>query len=288
MRQLKITERFTTRHVDSLEIFLQEIGKEEMITAQEEFELAKKIRDGDQVALEKLVKANLRFVVSVAKQYQNQGLSLPDLINEGNLGLIKVAKKFDETRGFKFISYAVWWIRQSIMQALAENARIVRLPLSQIRANNQVQKKLSQIEQKVEREVTSEEIANEIDMDASEISFLLGANIRHISLDAPLPSDESKSFIDILECEGPELKADHEIIQQELSFNTQRMLATLTPRQAEMTRLYYGLGGGNQMTHEEIGEMFDLSREGVRLIIKEGIEFFRRGERRRKIQKLVY
>ncbi|MDQ5962128.1 MAG: polymerase primary sigma factor [Patescibacteria group bacterium] len=280
MRQLKITKQVTNRDVSSLDKYLQEIGRVELITPKEEIELAKRIREGDEQALEKLVKANLRFVVSVAKQYQNQGLPLSDLINEGNLGLIKAARKFDETRGFKFISYGVWWIRQSILQALAEQSRMVRLPLNQISTALKMQKASSVLEQKFEREPTAEEIANElVDSTSSEISFLRDASTRHVSLDAPMPNDESSFFVDTFACHHPESKTDHQLMKEAVRINIQRVFSTLTPRQVTVLTLHYGLNDGKEMTLEEIGIELEISRERVRQIKENSFKILRRGDR---------
>jgi RNA polymerase primary sigma factor len=272
MRQLKISKQVTNRETASLDKYLQEIGKVDLITADEEVELARKIRAGDQLALEKLTKANLRFVVSVSKQYQNQGLSLPDLINEGNLGLIKAAQRFDETRGFKFISYAVWWIRQSILQALAEQSRIVRLPLNKIGSINKINKTFSKLEQEFEREPSADEIAQMLDISESDVKESMKNTGRHVSMDAPLASgdDNAGSMYDVMESDdspSPENGLLHESLRREI----ERALHTLTSREADVVRLYFGLGGEHAMTLEEIGEKFDLTRERVRQIKEKAI-----------------
>ncbi len=266
MRQLKITRSITNRESASLEKYLQEIGKVDLLTPEEEVELAKRIKQGDQEALEKLTKANLRFVVSVAKQYQNQGLSLSDLINEGNLGLIKAAQRFDETRGFKFISYAVWWIRQSILQALAEQSRIVRLPLNKVGSLNKILKALVELEQKYEREPTAEELSKALNIPKSEIETTLGVASRHVSMDAPFVEGEDNSLIDVLE--DPDAKdTDHDLtFRESLRKEIERALSTLTKRQADVIRLYFGIGEEHPMSLEDIAERFDLTRERVRQI----------------------
>ncbi|MBI3137427.1 MAG: RNA polymerase sigma factor RpoD/SigA [Sphingobacteriales bacterium] len=266
MRQLKITKSITNRESQSLEKYLQEIGKVELITPEEEVKLATLIKQGDQRALDRLTKANLRFVVSVAKQYQNQGLSLPDLINEGNLGLIKAAQRFDETRGFKFISYAVWWIRQSILQALAEQARIVRLPLNKVGLTNRIQKAFSQLEQQYEREPSAEELAEVLDMDLDEVSSTLGINARHVSMDSPLSEGEENTLIDVLVNPNAE-KTDGELDHNEsLKTEIDRSLKTLTERQKEVICFFFGIGVDHPMSLEDIGERFNLTRERVRQI----------------------
>ncbi len=270
MRQLKITKQVTNRETASLDKYLQEIGKVELITADEEVELARRIKAGDKDALEKLTKANLRFVVSVSKQYQNQGLSLPDLINEGNLGLIKAAQRFDETRGFKFISYAVWWIRQSILQALAEQSRIVRLPLNKIGSINKINKAYAKLEQQHEREPDSQEIAEMLDIPESEVKESIRNSGRHISMDAPLIQDEENTLYDVLrsdETNTPEKELMVESLRKEID----RAISTLTPREADVVRLYFGLNSKHPMTLEEIGEKFDLTRERVRQIKEKAI-----------------
>ncbi|HCD23084.1 MAG TPA: RNA polymerase subunit sigma [Flavobacteriaceae bacterium] len=270
MRQLKITKQVTNRETASLDKYLQEIGKVDLITAEEEVELAQRIKAGDQRALEKLTKANLRFVVSVAKQYQNQGLTLPDLINEGNLGLIKAAQRFDETRGFKFISYAVWWIRQSILQALAEQSRIVRLPLNKIGSINKINKTFAFLEQAHERQPSAEEIAKELDMTVEDVKQSLKNSGRHVSMDAPLIDGEDSNLYDVLRS-GESPNPDRELMHDSLRTEIERALETLTPREADVVRLYFGLAGQHSMTLEEIGETFDLTRERVRQIKEKAI-----------------
>ena len=270
MRQLKITKQVTNRETASLGKYLQEIGKVDLITAEEEVELAQKIKAGDQIALEKLTKANLRFVVSVAKQYQNQGLTLPDLINEGNLGLIKAAQRFDETRGFKFISYAVWWIRQSILQALAEQSRIVRLPLNKIGSINKINKTYAFLEQAHERAPSAEEIAKELDMTVNDVKESLKNSGRHVSMDAPLVEGEDSNLYDVLNS-GESPNPDKTLLHESLRTEIERALETLTPREADVVRLYFGLGNQHSMTLEEIGETFDLTRERVRQIKEKAI-----------------
>ena len=270
MRQLKITKQVTNRETASLDKYLQEIGKVDLITAEEEVELAQRIKDGDQIALEKLTKANLRFVVSVAKQYQNQGLTLPDLINEGNLGLIKAAQRFDETRGFKFISYAVWWIRQSILQALAEQSRIVRLPLNKIGSINKINKTYAFLEQAHERAPSAEEIAKELDMTINDVKESLKNSGRHVSMDAPLVEGEDSNLYDVLNS-GESPNPDKTLLHESLRTEIERALETLTPREADVVRLYFGLGNQHAMTLEEIGETFDLTRERVRQIKEKAI-----------------
>ncbi|AVM50452.1 RNA polymerase sigma factor RpoD/SigA [Capnocytophaga sp. oral taxon 878] len=270
MRQLKITKQVTNRETASLDKYLQEIGRVDLITADEEVELAQRIKAGDTIALEKLTKANLRFVVSVAKQYQNQGLTLPDLINEGNLGLIKAAQRFDETRGFKFISYAVWWIRQSILQALAEQSRIVRLPLNKIGSINKINKMYAYLEQANERVPSPEEIARELDMSVNDVKESMKNSGRHISMDAPLVEGEDSNLYDVIRSnESP--NPDKELILASLRTEIDRALETLTPREADVVRLYFGLGDQHAMTLEEIGETFDLTRERVRQIKEKAI-----------------
>ncbi|MFA8299771.1 MAG: RNA polymerase sigma factor RpoD/SigA [Hyphomicrobiales bacterium] len=270
MRQLKITKQVTNRETASLDKYLQEIGKVELISADEEVELAQRIKQGDRIALEKLTKANLRFVVSVSKQYQNQGLSLPDLINEGNLGLIKAAQRFDETRGFKFISYAVWWIRQSILQALAEQSRIVRLPLNKIGSINKINKAYAKLEQEYEREPNPGEIANLLEVPEEEVKESIKNSGRHVSMDAPLVQDEDNNMYDVLKNdEGPTPETG--LIYESLRKEIDRAICTLTQREADVIRLYFGLNGGHPMTLEEIGEKFDLTRERVRQIKEKAI-----------------
>ncbi len=267
MRQLKITKQVTDRSAHSLDKYLQEIGKEELITAEEEVELAKRIKQGDRAALERMTRANLRFVVSVSKQYQNQGLSLPDLINEGNLGLIKAAKRFDETRGFKFISYAVWWIRQSILQALAEQSRIVRLPLNKIGSINKINKKFSELEQVYEREPHNDELASALEMSTKGVKESMKNSGKHISMDAPLKDDDDSesNLYDVMGAEeGP--SPENDLLRDSLRKEIERVLSTLTRREADVIRSYYGLNGEHPMTLEEIGEAFELTRERVRQI----------------------
>lgn len=277
MRQLKITKSITNRESASLDKYLQEIGKEELITVEEEVELAQRIKKGDQAALEKLTRANLRFVVSVAKQYQNQGLSLPDLINEGNLGLIKAAEKFDETRGFKFISYAVWWIRQSILQALAEQSRIVRLPLNQVGSLNKINKAFSKFEQEHERKPSPEELADSLELPAEKVADTLRVSGRHVSVDAPFVDGEDNSLLDVL-VNNDSPNADRLLIQESLSREIHRALATLTEREADIIRLFFGIGC-QEMTLEEIGERFGLTRERVRQIKEKAIRRLRHTSR---------
>ncbi|MBB4118598.1 MAG: sigma-70 family RNA polymerase sigma factor [Mesonia hippocampi] len=270
MRQLKITKQVTNRETASLDKYLQEIGKVDLITAEEEVELAQRIKAGDERALEKLTNANLRFVVSVAKQYQNQGLTLPDLINEGNLGLIKAAKRFDETRGFKFISYAVWWIRQSILQALAEQSRIVRLPLNKIGSINKINKMYAFLEQANQRPPNAEEIAQELDMTVNDVKESMKNSGRHLSMDAPLVEGEDSNLYDVLRS-GESPNPDKDLLHDSLKTEIERALETLTPREADVIRLYFGLGDQQAMTLEEIGETFDLTRERVRQIKEKAI-----------------
>jgi RNA polymerase primary sigma factor len=271
MRQLKIIKQVTNRDTPSLDKYLHEIGKEELITAEEEVELARLIKKGDQHALDRLVKANLRFVVSVSKQYQNQGLSLPDLINEGNLGLIKAAQRFDETRGFKFISYAVWWIRQSILQAVAEQARIVRLPLNKIGSINKINRTFSSLEQKYEREPSIGEVAQVLEMAPEEVKETLKSSGRHVSMDAPLTLDEEGTLYDvILSKDTP--PPDKGLLTDSLRKEIERALSTLTYREANIIRLYFGLNGKHPNTLEEIGEEFNLTRERVRQIKEKAIK----------------
>jgi len=277
MRQLKITKSITNRESASLDKYLQEIGKEELTTVEEEVELAQRIKKGDQTALEKLTRANLRFVVSVAKQYQNQGLSLPDLINEGNLGLIKAAEKFDETRGFKFISYAVWWIRQSILQALAEQSRIVRLPLNQVGSLNKINKAYSKFEQENERKPSPEELADSLELPADKVADTLRVSGRHVSVDAPFVDGEDNSLLDVL-VNNDSPNADRSLIQESLAKEIYRALATLTEREADIIRLFFGIGC-QEMTLEEIGERFGLTRERVRQIKEKAIRRLRHTSR---------
>ena len=278
MRQLKITKSITNRDSHSLEKYLQDIGKEGLITAEDEVELAKRIREGDHTALDKLVRANLRFVVSVAKQYQNQGLSLPDLINEGNLGLIKAAQKFDETRGFKFISYAVWWIRQSILQALAEQSRIVRLPLNQVGSLNKINKAFARLEQEFERTPSADEIAQSLDLPGEKVADSIKVSGRHVSVDAPLKEGEDGSLLDLMvNMDSP--VADRDLMRESLLAEINRSLATLTPKEQEVLTLFYGIGLKNSWTLDEIGDKFDLTRERVRQIKEKAIRKLRHSSR---------
>jgi RNA polymerase primary sigma factor len=282
MRQLKITKQVTNRETASLDKYLQEIGRVDLITAEEEVELARRIKNGDQLALEKLTKANLRFVVSVSKQYQNQGLSLPDLINEGNLGLIKAAQRFDETRGFKFISYAVWWIRQSILQALAEQSRIVRLPLNKIGSINKINKAFARLEQEFERPPTAAELAETLDMTLDEVKQSMKNAGRHVSMDAPLKDgdDSSSNMYDVMRT-GDTPAPDTDLMTESLRKEIERSLRTLTPREGDVIRLYFGLNGEHPMTLEEIGERFDLTRERVRQIKEKAIRRLKHTSRSR-------
>ncbi len=285
MRQLKITKQITNRETASLDMYLADIGRVELITAEEEVILAQKIRNGDQRALDKLVKANLRFVVSVSKQYQNQGLSLPDLINEGNLGLIKAAQRFDETRGFKFISYAVWWIRQSILQALAEQSRIVRLPLNKIGAINKINKTFSKLEQELEREPSYDEIADLLDILPQDITDTMRNNNRHMSMDAPLSAnlDDGGSLYDLLENDAT-LNPEKELITESLQMEILRSLSTLTEREADVVKLFFGLSGYHAHSLEEIGEKFELTRERVRQIKEKAVRRLKHGSRSRLLK----
>jgi len=283
MRQLKISKQITNRESQSLDKYLQEIGKVDLLTPDEEVDLAKRIRDGDQLALEKLTKANLRFVVSVAKQYQNQGLSLGDLINEGNLGLIKAAQRFDETRGFKFISYAVWWIRQSILQALAEQSRIVRLPLNRVGSLNKISKTFSELEQKYEREPSPDELAEVLEVTTSEVVDTLKISGRHVSMDAPFVQGEENSLLDVLENETEETP-DSTLIDDSLRKEVQRALSTLTRREADVVQYYFGLNGIQAFTLEEIGEKFNLTRERVRQIKEKAIRRLRHTSRSKALK----
>lgn len=278
MRQLKITKSITNRESASLDKYLQEIGREDLITAEQEVALAKQIKQGNDKALEKLVKANLRFVVSVSKQYQNQGLSLPDLINEGNLGLIKAAQRFDETRGFKFISYAVWWIRQSILQALAEQSRIVRLPLNQVGSINKINKAFSKLEQEFEREPSANELAILLDLPIEKIHDTFQVSGRHVSVDAPFASNEEATLLDVLQnTESP--KADRILMRESLQREIERSLSTLTERESDVVRLFFGIGMNHGLTLEEIGSQFDLTRERVRQIKEKAIRRLRHTSR---------
>ncbi|MCJ0743569.1 MULTISPECIES: sigma-70 family RNA polymerase sigma factor [Pedobacter] len=277
MRQLKITQSITNRESQSLDKYLHEIGKVDLITAEEEVILARKIREGDQAALERLTKTNLRFVVSVAKQYQNQGLTLGDLINEGNLGLIKAAKRFDETKGFKFISYAVWWIRQSILQAIAEQSRIVRLPLNQVGSLSKISKAFSKLEQEYEREPSPEELADILETTVDKISDTLSNSGRHVSMDAPFVQGEENTLLDVLENQEP--NTDSNLINESLSEEIKRSLSTLTEREREIIVLFFGLSTNHPLSLEEIGEKFNLTRERVRQIKDKALQRLRHTSR---------
>lgn len=279
MRQLKITKSITNRESQSLEKYLQEIGKVDLLTPEEEVDLAQRIKQGDQEALEQLTKANLRFVVSVAKQYQNQGLSLSDLINEGNLGLIKAAQRFDETRGFKFISYAVWWIRQSILQALAEQSRIVRLPLNKVGSLNKINRAFSELEQEFEREPSPEELADLLEITTEEVETTLGVAARHVSMDAPFVEGEDNSLLDVLENEKTPNTDSKLEYSQSLRTEIERSLSTLTSRQADVLKLYFGIGIEHPMSLEDIGDKFGLTRERVRQIKDKAINKLRTASR---------
>jgi len=278
MRQLKITKSITNRESQSLDKYLQEIGREELITAEMEVELAQKIKQGDQIALEKLTKANLRFVVSVAKQYQKQGLTLPDLINEGNLGLIKAAQRFDETRGFKFISYAVWWIRQSILQALAEQSRIVRLPLNQVGSLNKINKAFSRLEQEFERPPSSDELATALELTEEKVKDTMKISGRHVSVDAPFVDGEDNSLLDVM-VNNDSPKADLELMRESLQREIERSLSTLNDREKDIVMLFFGIGKKHGLTLEEIGSKFDLTRERVRQIKEKAIRRLRHNSR---------
>lgn len=278
MRQLKISKSITNRETASLDKYLQDIGKEELITTDEEVQLAQRIRAGDQLALEKLCKANLRFVVSVAKQYQNQGLSLPDLINEGNLGLIKAARRFDETRGFKFISYAVWWIRQSILQALAEQSRIVRLPLNQVGSLSKMNKVSSRLEQRYERPPSVDEIAKEMEISEHKVEETMRISTRTISMDAPLDQDDDLRFLDVFVADDAP-GTDEYLIRESLAREVQRSLSTLAEKEREIINLFYGIGVPHNYTLEEIGDMFDLTRERVRQIKEKALRRLKHSSR---------
>ena len=284
MRQLKITKSITNRESQSLDKYLQDIGKEELITAEEEVELARKIKQGDQRALEKLTRANLRFVVSVAKQYQNQGLTLPDLINEGNLGLIKAAQKFDETRGFKFISYAVWWIRQSILQALAEQARIVRLPLNQVGSLNKINKAFSKLEQEFERPPSSEELAEALEVPEDKVKESMNVSGRHVSMDAPLTTAEDGGTLMDVMANNDSPKADTLLMSESLQREIERSLSTLTDKEREIIRLFFGIGMNHGLTLEEIGSKFNLTRERVRQIKEKAIRRLRHTSRNKLLK----
>jgi RNA polymerase primary sigma factor len=280
---VRITKQYTNRESQSLDKYLQEIGRVDLITSEEEIELAQRIKKGDQLSLEKLTKANLRFVVSVAKQYQNQGLSLGDLINEGNLGLIKAAKRFDETRGFKFISYAVWWIRQSILQALAEQSRIVRLPLNRVGALNKIGKAFSNLEQEFEREPSAEELSEELNIPVGEVADTLKISGRHVSMDAPFAQGEDNRLLDVIQ-NDQQPSPDHGLMKESLKVEIERALSTLTDREAEVIRLYFGLNYEHSLTLEEIGEKFNLTRERVRQIKEKAIRRLRHASRSKALR----
>ena len=283
MRQLKITKSITNRDSQSLDKYLTEISREDMINAEQEVELAKRIKKGDQRALEKLVRANLRFVVSVSKQYQNQGLTLPDLINEGNLGLIIAAQRFDETRGFKFISYAVWWIRQSILQAIAEQSRIVRLPLNQVGSLNKINKAYAQLEQRYERPPVADELASALEIPEEKVKDTMSVSGRHVSVDAPLKEDEDFSLLDLISNnESP--SADGDLMRESLQTEIERSLETLTERERDVIRLFFGIGMNHGLTLEEIGDKFDLTRERVRQIKEKAIRRLRQNSRSRLLK----
>jgi len=284
MRQLKITKSITNRESQSLEKYLQEIGKVELISPEEEVQLAEKIKQGDQLALDRLTKANLRFVVSVAKQYQNQGLTLPDLINEGNLGLIKAAQRFDETRGFKFISYAVWWIRQSILQALAEQSRIVRLPLNKVGLTNRISKAFQMLEQEFEREPTAEEIADMLEIKTEEVAATLNMSTRHISVDSPLSDGEENTLIDVLENTNAPRTDEFLVHHESLRMEIDRSLQTLTERQKDVICFFYGIGIDHPLSLEDIGERYHLTRERVRQIKDKAITKLRTTSRCRQLR----
>ncbi len=284
MRQLKISKSITNRESQSIEKYLQEIGKVDLITAEEEVELAKRIKQGDQEALEKLVKANLRFVVSVAKQYQNNSLSLNDLINEGNVGLVKAAQKFDETKGFKFISYAVWWIRQSIMQALAEQSRLVRLPLNKVGSLSKINQAFANLEQKYEREPTPEELAEALELGAEEIETTMRVSTRPVSVDAPFVEGENNTLLDVLENDGAEGTDENMVYSHSLSVETERSLSTLTERERDVIKLFFGIGVPYPMSLEDIGEKFGLTRERVRQIKDKAIEKLRSTSRSKPLK----
>lgn len=282
MRQLKISKSITNRESASLDKYLQEIGHEELLTTDEEVELAQRIRKGDKRALERLTKANLRFVVSVAKQYQNQGLSLPDLINEGNVGLIKAAEKFDETRGFKFISYAVWWIRQSILQAIAEQSRLVRLPLNQVGSVNKITRELNKFEQEHERKPSVNEIAERVDLPEDKIADAMKANSRHVSMDAPIADGEDSSMIDFLS--GDSSNTDRELAIESLKAEVSRILKLLTDKEQKVLRAFFGIDGSPEMTLDEIGEKYNLTRERVRQIKEKALRRLRRNTKNKLLK----
>lgn len=287
MRQLKITKSITNRESQSLEKYLQEIGKVDLLTPEEEVDLAKKIKQGDQLALERLTKANLRFVVSVAKQYQNQGLSLSDLINEGNLGLIKAAQRFDETRGFKFISYAVWWIRQSILQALAEQSRIVRLPLNKVGSLNKINRAFSELEQEYEREPSAEELAAMLEIPTEEVETTMGVAARHVSMDAPFVEGEDNSLLDVLENSSTPATDSKLEFKDSLRMEIERALGTLTDRQADVIKLYFGIGVEHPESLEDIGDKFGLTRERVRQIKDKAINKLRSASRSKLLKQYL-
>ncbi|MBK6544188.1 MAG: sigma-70 family RNA polymerase sigma factor [Saprospiraceae bacterium] len=287
MRQLKITKSITNRESQSLEKYLQEIGKVDLLTPEEEVELAKKIKQGDQLSLERLTKANLRFVVSVAKQYQNQGLSLSDLINEGNLGLIKAAQRFDETRGFKFISYAVWWIRQSILQALAEQSRIVRLPLNKVGSLNKINRAFSELEQEFEREPSAEELATLLEIPTEEVETTMGVAARHVSMDAPFVEGEDNSLLDVLENDSTPATDSKLEFKDSLRQEIERALGTLTDRQADVIKLYFGIGVEHPESLEDIGDKFGLTRERVRQIKDKAINKLRSASRSKLLKQYL-
>lgn len=282
MRQLKISKSITNRESASLDKYLQEIGHEELLSTDEEVELAQRIRKGDKRALERLTKANLRFVVSVAKQYQNQGLSLPDLINEGNVGLIKAAEKFDETRGFKFISYAVWWIRQSILQAIAEQSRLVRLPLNQVGSVNKIARELNKFEQEHERKPSVDEIAERVDLPEDKIADAMKANSRHVSMDAPIADGEDSSMIDFLA--GDSSNTDRELVTESLKAEVSRILKLLTDKEQKVVRAFFGIDGSPEMTLDEIGEKYNLTRERVRQIKEKALRRLRRNTKNKLLK----
>lgn len=282
MRQLKISKSITNRESASLDKYLQEIGHEELLSTDQEVELAQRIRKGDKRALERLTKANLRFVVSVAKQYQNQGLSLPDLINEGNVGLIKAAEKFDETRGFKFISYAVWWIRQSILQAIAEQSRLVRLPLNQVGSVNKITRELSRFEQEHERKPSVDEIAERVDLPEDKIADAMKANSRHVSMDAPIADGEDSSMIDFLA--GDSSNTDRELAIESLKAEVSRILKLLTDKEQKVLRAFFGIDGSPEMTLDEIGEKYNLTRERVRQIKEKALRRLRRNTKNKLLK----
>ncbi|MBQ7280852.1 MAG: RNA polymerase sigma factor RpoD/SigA [Bacteroidales bacterium] len=283
MRQLKITHSITKRNEKSIDQYLQDICSEELLTPEEEVRLAQRIKEGDQAALDRLTKANLRFVVSVAKQYQNQGLSLPDLINEGNVGLIKAARRFDETRGFKFISYAVWWIRQAILQAIAENSRIVRLPSNQLGALNKLKKVSSQLEQELERQPSTHELSEESGLPEDKIKSIMGISGRHISLDAPLASDEDANYIDVLPNEDTP-PTDEGLMKESLSMEIERSLSTLTEYEREVIKMYFGIGISHPLSLDEIADKFGLTRERVRQIKEKGIKRLKNSSKSKRLK----